>query len=162
MAPWVAIALLGVYVVFVASMFQLATDTNEIFWARRHELFGGIEALAFAAAGFFFGREVHRARAESAEQRADSEAKQKAAAQKEAAKASGGVEAAKKDVELAKRDAEIADKKGRALAEQVRAAAPPAIARESALGVGGTDDSARLRSLVAVVDALYPRESGAP
>ncbi len=39
-------------------------------WDRLVYIFGGVEAVAFAAAGYFFGREVNRARAEAAEDKA--------------------------------------------------------------------------------------------
>jgi hypothetical protein len=40
-------------------------------WDRLVYIFGGIEAVAFAAAGYFFGKEVNRARAETAEKKAE-------------------------------------------------------------------------------------------
>ena len=40
-------------------------------WTRAVYLLTAVEAIAFAAAGFIFGREVNRARAESAEMRAE-------------------------------------------------------------------------------------------
>ena len=39
-------------------------------WDRLVYIFGGIEAVAFAAVGYFFGKEVNRARAETAEENA--------------------------------------------------------------------------------------------
>lgn len=39
-------------------------------WTRYTFLFGGIEAVAFAAVGYLFGKEVHRQQAEKAEKRA--------------------------------------------------------------------------------------------
>ncbi len=39
-------------------------------WDRLIYVFGGAEAVAFAAAGYFFGKEVHRERAEKAEDKA--------------------------------------------------------------------------------------------
>lgn len=42
-----------------------ATETE---WARAAYLFAGVEAIAFAAAGYLFGRAAHRERAERAEQ----------------------------------------------------------------------------------------------
>lgn len=47
------------------------TKSPELEWSRATYLFAGVEAIAYAAAGFLFGREVHRQRAEQAEQRAD-------------------------------------------------------------------------------------------
>lgn len=46
-------------------------ETPESQWGRSVYLFAGVEAIAFAAAGFLFGREVNRQRAEKAENRAD-------------------------------------------------------------------------------------------
>ena len=40
---------------------------SDLEWARATYLLNGLEALAFAGAGFFFGREVNRQRAERAE-----------------------------------------------------------------------------------------------
>ena len=59
---------------------------SELQWTRAVYLFGGVEAIAFAAAGFLFGKEVHRERADKAEERADkaevgaTEAKERAVA----------------------------------------------------------------------------------
>jgi hypothetical protein len=61
--------LLGGYVVFVFVMAE-KVGVQETEWARLSALFAGVETLAFSAAGFFFGREVNRARAEVAERRA--------------------------------------------------------------------------------------------
>lgn len=47
------------------------TKTNETEWTRAVYLFQGVEAIAFAAAGFIFGKEVHRERADKAEKRAN-------------------------------------------------------------------------------------------
>jgi hypothetical protein len=49
------------------------TKAPELEWNRSAYLFAGVEAIAYAAAGFLFGREVHRQRAEQAEQRANAE-----------------------------------------------------------------------------------------
>ena len=54
-------------------------------WDRLVYIFGGVEAVAFAAAGYFFGKEVNRARAETAEKRAN-DAEQKADNAKETVK----------------------------------------------------------------------------
>lgn len=56
-------------------------DADEREWSRSLLLFSGVEAIVFAAAGFLFGREVNRKRAQNAE-----EAKKLAEKQKEAAK----------------------------------------------------------------------------
>lgn len=60
---------------------QGATLT-EVVWARATWAFGAIEAIAFAAAGFLFGKEVNRERADKAE-----EGKKKAEDEKDIAEA---------------------------------------------------------------------------
>jgi len=47
-----------------------ADTSNQTEWERWVYVFGGVEAIAFAAVGWVFGREVNRERAESAEGRA--------------------------------------------------------------------------------------------
>lgn len=66
-------ALTGFGVFVIALVYQLKLPENE--WSRALFLLNGVEAVAFAAAGFLFGREVNRGRAENAEQLASSEAK---------------------------------------------------------------------------------------
>jgi len=58
---------------FGASSYYLARHigAEQLQWDRLVYIFGGIEAVAFAAAGYFFGKEVNRARAESAEGKAE-------------------------------------------------------------------------------------------
>lgn len=72
----VAIIVLVGYAVTVGVMYFLI-GSGETQWTRAHLLLSGVEAIAFAAAGFLFGREVHRGQAAAAEARAD--ANQKAA-----------------------------------------------------------------------------------
>ncbi len=45
-------------------------DVEELTWSRRVYIFAGVEAITFAGVGWLFGREVHRERAEVAEDRA--------------------------------------------------------------------------------------------
>jgi hypothetical protein len=54
---------------FGASSYYLARHigAEQLQWDRLVYIFGGIEAVAFAAAGYFFGKEVNRQRAQSAE-----------------------------------------------------------------------------------------------
>ncbi|HPW73569.1 MAG: hypothetical protein WAZ20_09565 [Methanothrix sp.] len=42
---------------------------SELLWSRSMFVFGSVEAIAFAAAGYYFGKEVHRERADKAEAR---------------------------------------------------------------------------------------------
>lgn len=74
---WIGVAVLMGFAVLVIYMFSLLTS-SEATWSRALYLFAGVEAIAFAAAGYFFGREVNRQRADIAESRA-SQAEQKAA-----------------------------------------------------------------------------------
>lgn len=69
LAPFVAIAALLAFAWFVIYMLGL-TKVQEPEWTRTVYLFTGVEAIAFAAAGFLFGREVHRKQAKNAENRA--------------------------------------------------------------------------------------------
>ena len=45
-------------------------DVEEVTWSRRVYIFAAVEAITFAGVGWLFGREVHRERAEVAEDRA--------------------------------------------------------------------------------------------
>jgi membrane protein involved in colicin uptake len=74
-AALVAMLAFGCFVYYMLGQ----TKTAETEWTRAVYLFQGVEAVAFAAAGFIFGKEVHRERAEKAEKRA-------AEGEKEAAK----------------------------------------------------------------------------
>lgn len=74
---WIGVAVLVGFAVLVVYMFSLLAS-SETTWNRALYIFAGVEAIAFAAAGYLFGREVNRQRAESAERRA-SQAEQTAA-----------------------------------------------------------------------------------
>lgn len=67
------VALTGFGVFILALLFML--DLKEVNWTRALYLLNGVEAIAFAAAGYLFGREVNRGRAQNAEQLATSEKK---------------------------------------------------------------------------------------
>jgi len=64
-----ALAVLG-YVAFVVVLVSRVDSASEQAWLRTIYAFAGVETLAFAAAGFLFGREVNRSRTEAAEARA--------------------------------------------------------------------------------------------
>lgn len=86
-APYVVgFAVLVGYAILLAEMMR-RVKTGDVYWGRYMYLFSGVEALAFAAAGFFFGREVNRGRAEAAESRAKVEANRAMTAEKKAANA---------------------------------------------------------------------------
>jgi hypothetical protein len=65
-APWIGVlAILG-FGAFVMFLLQHLGDT-EPQWSRMVFIFGAVEAAGLAGLGFFFGKEVNRARAEKAE-----------------------------------------------------------------------------------------------
>lgn len=133
----IAIFILWYFGTALKRMFTLTTpNITEVEWGRNVYLYGALEALAFAAAGFLFGREVNRQRAEQAEKNADS-AQRKA----NAANAAAATNAAN----------------GRALAEGVRAFADtPA---EEALGVQAASPAMKptgLRALRRMADSMFP------
>jgi hypothetical protein len=82
--PLAALVAVVAFAAFVIAMLRLA-GAEETAWTRALYLFGGIEAVAFAAGGFVFGREVHRQQAEKAEQRAEQALQQAEQARQRAA-----------------------------------------------------------------------------
>jgi hypothetical protein len=128
----VAFLVLGVFVYFAIRLMGLTTEANESEWARYVYVFGGIEAIAFAAAGFLFGKEVHRAQAESAEKRAT-------------------------DAEGKAKESETEAVKGRELATFIKARAEAVrtqAARAAEVGFRGTKPAAELGSVQAELDEI--------
>lgn len=117
------------------TMLSKTTEQSETTWSRALYLYRGVEALAFAAAGFLFGREVQRRRADEAEERAT----------------------------RAQEAAQSATARGEALAEAIRAvepsAAPAGGAPEYAAPAGGPPPSA-IGQLVRIADRLFPQHEG--
>ena len=69
----------GVIIAFAGLSFYLmraAATSDETGWTRMLYVYGGLEAIVFAAAGYIFGREVHRERAEVAEEMAQNAAQE--------------------------------------------------------------------------------------
>lgn len=64
-AVGITIAILIVYVAMVILLYRKAGSTD-LKWTRWVFLLSGIEAIAFTAVGWIFGKEVHRAQAEMA------------------------------------------------------------------------------------------------
>lgn len=64
-----AVALV-VFALFTAYMVSQADNGNDVTWTRLAWIFSSVEAIAFAAAGALFGAQVHRERAEKAEEEA--------------------------------------------------------------------------------------------
>lgn len=69
-APALGVLILAAFAVFI--IFMLANlDLSETEWARATYLFAGVEAVAFAAAGYFFGTQVQRGKVEEAKKEAE-------------------------------------------------------------------------------------------
>lgn len=78
----IAVVVLIAFIAAIYYLFTVSSSADERYWSRLLYLYGGIEALAFAAAGYLFGREVHRQQAENAEKRADQKTKEAAVAER--------------------------------------------------------------------------------
>jgi hypothetical protein len=134
-APIVAVALLAVFAAALGAMFiQLGLPQQQ--WDRAVYLLNGVEGVAFAAAGYLFGKEVHRQRADAAEEQAEEQQKRAQGAEREATK-------------------------GRELSGIVKGAA--AATRRGALE--GLDESAEpssLQALAAEARRLFPDEPRNP
>ena len=74
----VAVVALFSFGLLIMYMLSRTSDATELEWQRDVYLLSGVEAVAFAAAGFLFGKEIHRQQAEQATARAD-KAEEKAA-----------------------------------------------------------------------------------
>jgi hypothetical protein len=94
----VSIAVLYIFWILVKMMMGM-TKVPETEWNRAAYLFAGIEAIAYAAAGFLFGREVHRQRAEQAERRASTEEERATEAVKQSAEVTAKGKALKQVIE---------------------------------------------------------------
>jgi hypothetical protein len=155
---WAAVALAAVYLAFAVATFLRADDQNvtETLWARNMVVLHGIEAIAFTAIGWLFGREVHRGEAQTAkEQAAGAQAVAKAAMVDSAAAHQGHLSALTDVVE--------AEKKGWRLAEAVRARSAVGAASatadselESAPTVQARVRDQAWRDLKDLADQLFP------
>lgn len=141
-----AIIILVAYIIFIASMLY-NSDTLELTWTRRLYLFSGLEAIVFAALGYVFGKDIHRVRAENAEQNVDQ-------AKKEADKA-------KKEAENAKEQAQHEKEKGIQLSTAIisRNNQSPQDNIYELKGIEGLDNSKNNYQdnyLVSLAKELYP------
>ena len=68
-APWIGVLAIGGFGAFVVFLLRHLGE-QEPQWSRMVFIFGAVEAAGLAALGFFFGKEVNRARAVTAEERA--------------------------------------------------------------------------------------------
>ncbi|WP_353508005.1 hypothetical protein [Intrasporangium sp.] len=146
--PWnllfiaaIAIAVVYIVVAFITLNRADDADVTESAWLRIVFVVQGVEAIAFTAIGWLFGREVHRGAAEAAKEQAD-EAKQEA-------------------VGAAER-ATVAERDGWRLAEAIRARAE---VQAPVPGPGGnergSDDDqpspdGGLAGLKSLADSLFP------
>ena len=140
--PWkalfiVAVAIGVIYIGFAVVTWNRADDAdvaNEAIWSRYVLVFQGIEAIAFTAVGWLFGREVHRGEAETAK-------KDKAAAENRAQTErvlTDQVREEKTEAVLREQDAES---RGRELAESVRATALATAGRTGTPGTSTPGDT---------------------
>jgi hypothetical protein len=134
----VALAALGAFLVFLLNH---ADDGGGV-WDRYLYLYSGLEAIAFAGVGWLFGREVHRAQAETAQQRADEQTKRADAATEEAVKERERGQAFAGAV-VVKSEARA----GQASEQQVERMGPTA---------SGTSPSDDIAELAALAQRLYP------
>ncbi|HHV23258.1 MAG TPA: hypothetical protein GXX65_01485 [Methanosarcina sp.] len=79
------VILIGLAIFIIYMLRHVSADDTE--WTRYIYILTGVEAVGFAAAGYLFGKDVNRVRAEKAEARADSAQNIANDAQKRAVKA---------------------------------------------------------------------------
>lgn len=68
-APILGVVILVAFAIFIVYLVR-NLNLQETQWTRAIFLFGGVEAVAFAAAGYFFGTQVQRGRVEAAQSEA--------------------------------------------------------------------------------------------
>lgn len=136
----VAILVLWYFGTVIKRMFGLTGPAvGELEWGRNAYLYAGVEALAYAAAGFLFGREVNRQRAEKAEENAFRAQREANSAQCVAARS-------------------VAT--GQALAEGVRELERAQGAKSAAAGTALPTAQTEVRMLRGLADRFFPRPTG--
>ncbi len=85
----VAVCALLAFLALVLLMF-FQRDSSETSWSRLVYLLTGLQAVAFAGAGWIFGKEVHKGEAQRAEQDVQTE-RQRASKSEDKAQAAAGV-----------------------------------------------------------------------
>lgn len=147
LAGVVTVLALAGFAVLAIYLLRHVGDT-EVGWSRRIYVFAAIEAIAFAAVGWLFGREVHRERADAAETRA-SEADKKAE---------------QRAVDLTARTEEATKfrERGVALKHQLRALAanrpapPPHLQQDLAASAFAISTTSQLDAIAAAAEELFP------
>lgn len=86
-----AVVVVTGFAVFAIFLVSNADTQNQSEWERWVYVFGAVEAIAFAAVGWVFGREVNRQRAENAEDAAEQAAESAAQSREKGAKLAGMV-----------------------------------------------------------------------
>jgi hypothetical protein len=129
LAPIIGLALVVFYIIFLLSL-RGQIKEDELYWTRWIYLLSGVEAIAFAAAGYFFGSEVHRKTAEAAQEDAD-EARQDA-------------NDANQRANEAELEAVDANAKGQALAASITAKTKSQARKRGTFGVLGGKEAASL------------------
>lgn len=138
----IAIVVLWYFATVLKQMFGLTNPATvgEVQWGRNAYLYAGVEALAYAAAGFLFGREVNRQRAEKAEENASRSQREANSAHRVAAQS-------------------VAN--GRALAESVREFERAQGERRAATKEAGhTPEQTEVRMLRGMADRFFPPTTG--
>ncbi len=96
----IALVILAAFLLLVYNLYAYAaTDPPQPVWDKRMALYGSIEAIAFTAAGYLFGKEVHREQAAKAEKRADAKTAEAEQAKTEAADAKAKGQSLKRVIE---------------------------------------------------------------
>lgn len=152
---WLTLVLIGIAVVILVGFAAIVVymlrysgaKTTEVVWNRRVFVFGGIQAIAFTAVGWLFGREVNRGTAE--------------AAQEQAKEAADDAKTANEAAQVKATEAAEARVKGTTLAAAVKASAENAQPEISPSDPGFATasiatNSSQLQSLASLVDLLYP------
>jgi hypothetical protein len=133
-AAYLALAGLAAIGIFLLSNLGMSQRR----WDRANVVYTSVEAIAFAGAGYLFGREVNKVRAEKAEEKADQKDKEATASAKDAA---------------------ASDAKGQALAGAIRAFSPSSGAGRgfTAAATGATAPPGSAEALRSLADDLYPQ-----
>lgn len=146
LAPVIGMALVVFYIIFLLSL-RGQIKAEELYWTRWIYLLSGVEAIAFAAAGYFFGSEVYRKTAE--------------AAQKDAEDARDEADAAGQRANEAELEAVDANARGQALAASITAKTKGQARKRGTFGVLGGKETASLNQsdfdeLAELAKKLFP------
>ena len=154
--PWLpiflaamAFALLYAGVAVVTYLRADDQGMDETVWSRLIFVLHGLEAIAFTAVGWIFGREVHRTEAKHAKEEANDAKAQAAEMKDEAHQARQESAVARVDERAQAERAATAETKGWRLAEAVRAKSEPTPTRTRTRdidGLGADEDGGNERS----------------